>query len=109
MNIKLFFGVLFLCLLLTGCSVSRYLQNNISRIDLGMSKNEVNRILGKQFVTINYKGTDAGSNLIEEFLYSFDEGDEYYIVLVNDKVVEIVRQPKMRYIPVNPLYDVPMQ
>ncbi|ADY52255.1 hypothetical protein Pedsa_1698 [Pseudopedobacter saltans DSM 12145] len=81
----------FVSLFIFGCSmynVVNYDANQRMRsINLGMSKNEVIKAMGKYYI-VNSASKDSQENLKEILAYKSDVNEEYKLVFINDKLTE---------------------
>lgn len=90
--------------LLIGC-VSNYVtwsaNANIKKIALGMSKDQVVTILGKDYLIASSSKNDYGKP-VEVLAYKSDINEEYRLKFVNDQLTEWNREFINKYITKHP-------
>jgi outer membrane protein assembly factor BamE (lipoprotein component of BamABCDE complex) len=97
-------SLLLVCCLLTCCVSNRITwstNDNIKKIALGMSKDQVVAILGKDYLVASSSKDDYGKP-IEILAYKSDVYEEYKLKFVNAQLTEWNREYTNKYIVKDP-------
>mgnify|MGYP003623415695 CR=1 FL=1 len=102
MKTKILLLTFFASLLFIGCtSVTRMTSSNMNKLELGMTKEEVTNILGKEY-TIAEKRIENGVEIEVISYRDFYRSDEFYLfVFSNNKLQKWYRELMPRYSTVN--------
>ncbi|GAB3900396.1 hypothetical protein GCM10028825_51590 [Spirosoma agri] len=102
--VKRFVLVYCLSYLLTACTsnyINWHTNDNIRKIGLGMSKEQVIQVLGKNYM-VSSSSKDERNNQIEVLAYKSDAHEEYRLKFINDKLTEWNREFTNKYLVKDP-------
>lgn len=89
---------------LSACVTGNYawsINEDIKKVQIGMTKNEVIQVLGKNY-TITSASKDDEGNYIEVLGYESVYDEEYKLKFINNKLVEWNRERIPKYITTEP-------
>jgi hypothetical protein len=104
MKLKTTFFIISLALAFSSCSLKYYrsgVHSDMKKIQLGMDKDEVIRIMGKHFIN-SAASKDEQGNKIEVISYSSNWTLEYNLRFVNGKLTEWEKERIYEYKVVEP-------